>query len=598
MAHRNMASPLRLFTTLTRELQKPHSFGDLLELVTNHCAELLGTESASIRLLDPSGTRLLAVCRAGSPLHVNPKVEFKVGEGLVGWIVANAESIRTGNADEDPRFAPRPGLKSKLGSFLGVPLIAGDNMLGVLSATHPDADHFDAEAEERLTLLGGIAAPHIEIARRDFVVRDPLTGLSNHAHFQEHLEREIERSVTYGLPFCLVMVDLDDFEKVNDARGHHVGDALLRTVARILGGRGQPDPDAEGRRPFRLRGQDFVARFGGDEFALILPYTPKEGALAKMNKLCQYMEGYDFAALDLPMQTISVGIATVPDDAHDRASVIAAAKTAVGAAKRRGKNRAVAYSRALTTVSEIESSMSVDIDKFLALEKTIEQRAVRFAYQPIVNAEDGSVVAYEALCRPTQESFPGPADLIETAEAAGRMLELGRMIRSIAMVPFGQLPAPTMMFVNLHPRELTSALVHEQPMAQWASRIVLEITETAAIADYDRARETLVKLRAQGYRIALDDLGAGYAGLNSLALLQPDFVKLDMALIRGIHEKSSSRRLVKHLLEFCAGEAIPVIAEGVETEQEHAIVREIGCPLLQGNYLAPPGPAFPEPAKR
>jgi EAL domain-containing protein (putative c-di-GMP-specific phosphodiesterase class I) len=356
--------------------------------------------------------------------------------------------------------------------------------------------------------------------------------------------------------------------------------------------------DASGNRPFRLRGQDFVARFGGDEFALILPYTPKEGALAKMEQLCAYMQRYDFAALDLPTQTVSVGIATVPDDAHDRGSVIAAAKTAVGAAKRRGKNRAVAYSRALTTVNEIESSMSVDIDKFLALEKTIEQRAVRFAYQPIVDTQSGEAVAYEALCRPTHASFPGPADLIETAEAAGRMLELGRVFRSIAMVPFGQLPEPVMMFVNLHPRELISALVHEQPMAKWASRVVLEITETAAIADYERARETLTKLRAHGYRIALDDLGAGYAGLNSLALLQPDFVKLDMALIRGIHEKSSSRRLVKHLLEFCAGEAIPVIAEGVETEHEHAIVREIGCPLLQGNYLAAPGPAFPQPAKR
>lgn len=592
---RPMTSPLRLFTELTLELQKPHSFGDLLELVTNRCAQLLETENASIRLLDPSGTRLLAVCRAGSPLHVNPKMEFKVGEGLVGWIVANAASIRTGNADDDPRFLKRSDLMGRLGSFLGVPLIAGDNMLGVLSAAHPEPDHFDEAAEERLTLLGGIAAPHIEIARRDFVVRDPLTGLSNHAHFQEHLEREIERSVTYGLPFCLVMVDLDDFENVNDARGHQVGDALLRTVARILGGRGQPELDASGRAAFRLRGQDFVARFGGDEFALILPYTPKEGALAKMEKLCGYMQTYDFAALDLPTQTVSVGIATVPDDAHDRASVIAAAKTAVAAAKRRGKNRAVAYSRALTTVSEIESSMSVDIDKFLALEKTIEQRAVRFAYQPIVDSQSGEVVAYEALCRPTLESFPGPADLIETAEAGGRMLELGRVFRDIAMVPFGQLAEPIMMFVNLHPRELISALVHEQPMAKWASRVVLEITETAAIADYERARETLTKLRAHGYRIALDDLGAGYAGLNSLALLQPDFVKLDMALIRGIHEKSSSRRLVKHLLEFCAGEAIPVIAEGVETEQEHAIVREIGCPLMQGNYLAAPGPAFPKP---
>ncbi|MCA9618602.1 MAG: EAL domain-containing protein, partial [Myxococcales bacterium] len=335
------------------------------------------------------------------------------------------------------------------------------------------------------------------------------------------------------------------------------------------------------------------ARFGGDEFALILPYTPKEGALGKAQSLCDFVASYDFAALDLPPQTVSVGVATVPDDAHDRASVISAALAAVKAAKARGRNTVVAYSRSLAAVGSLEGSAAVDIDKFIALDKTIETKALRFVYQPIVDTQTDGIVAYEALCRPSLPTFVGPADLLETAELAGRLLELGRVCRSVSMLPFKHLPGSTMMFVNLHPRELLSALVHEKPMTDWAGRVVLEITETAAIADYDRVRDTIRKLRAHGYRIALDDLGAGYAGLNSLALLQPDFVKLDMALIRGIHEKSSSRRLVKHLLEFCAGESIPVIAEGVESEQEFRMVREIGCPLVQGNFLAAPGPAFP-----
>lgn len=577
--------PLALFTSLARDLQKPHSFGDLLQLVVERCAQLLATPRASIRLLDPSGTRLLAVCRAGDPLHLNPKEEFNVGEGLMGWIVANAEPLRTGDADADPRYVPRAGQRDKLGSFVGVPLIAGDIMLGVLGAADPAPDRFTHQDEEMLVLLAGIAAPHIEIGRRDFVVRDPLTGLSNHAHFQEHLEREIDRSVTYGLPFSLVFVDVDHFEQVNDERGHQVGDALLLAVSRILSGRG-PSPG------FRLRGQDFVSRFGGDEFALILPYTPKEGATAKGEQLRRHIEGYDFAALDLGPQSVSVGIATVPDDAHDRASVISAAQTAVKAAKRSGRNTTVAYSRALSAASAAESSLAVDIDKFIALDKTIEQRQIRYVYQPIVEAGSHAIFGYEALCRPTHEAFGGPAELIETAEHAGRILELGRVCRTVSMAPLSQLDG-ALMFVNLHPRELDAALVHEKPMADFADRIVLEITETAAIADYERVREIILKLRKHGYRIALDDLGAGYAGLNSLALLAPDYVKIDMALIRGIHQKSSSRRLVKHLLEFCTGEHIPVIAEGVESEAEHDIVQQIGCPLIQGNYLAHPGPAFP-----
>ncbi len=207
-----------------------------------------------------------------------------------------------------------------------------------------------------------------------------------------------------------------------------------------------------------------------------------------------------------------------------------------------------------------------------------------------------AVVAYEALCRPTHECFPGPAVLFETAETAGRVISLGRACRTVSMAPADQLPDDCLLFINLHPRELDdAALMHEEALARWASQLVFEITETAAIEDYDRVRAVITALRGHGARIALDDLGAGYAGLNSLAQLQPDFVKLDMALIRRIHTKRATRRLVKHILEFCSGEDIPVISEGVETAEEHDMVRKIGCPLMQGDFLAKPGPPFPIP---
>ncbi len=583
-----MSSPLERLTQLTHELQDAHGFSELVQLVVERCAQLLDTPRASIRLLDPSGVKLMAVCRAGSPLHLDPSEAFSVGEGLVGWIVEHRSALRSGNADADPRFASRRGMKGPLSSFLGVPLIAGESTLGVLSASNPAAAHFTFEHEQLMTLLAGIAAPHIEIARRDFVIRDPLTGLYNHAHFQQTLDREIERSLTYGLPFSVLLMDIDGFAKVNDARGHQVGDELLVALSDSLVGRSSTGGDG-----FRLRGQDFVARYGGDEMALILPHTPRAGGEAKAELLRAHVEANDLAGLDLPRQTVSIGVAAVPDDAWDRVSLIAACEHALRAAKRRGGNGVVGYSRALAVASALESSMAVDIDKLIALESTIEGSTFDYVYQPIVDSVTHKPIAYEALCRPRDAVFSGPADLFEIADFADRTVDLGRACRLVSTAPMDQLPEDCALFINLHPRELDTALLHEEAVRKWAHRFVFEVTETAAIEDYERARTVIASLREHGCRIALDDLGAGYAGLNSLAQLQPDFVKLDMALIRRIHTKSSTRRLVKHILEYCSAEHIPVISEGVETAEEHDMVQRIGCPLMQGDFVAAPGPAFP-----
>ena len=229
------------------------------------------------------------------------------------------------------------------------------------------------------------------------------------------------------------------------------------------------------------------------------------------------------------------------------------------------------------------------------LGRALAHNAFRFVYQPIVRVNDESLFAYEALCRPADGTFKHVGELLETAVRTGRIRELGRALRRIVVKPREELPESVVLFVNLHPQDLGDEQLLETEIAlvPWAKRIVLEVTETEAIRDYERARSRIQALREHGFRVALDDLGSGYSSLNLLAQLEPDFVKLDMQLVRGVRQSGGrTARLVQHLVEFCRGEGFMTVAEGIETPEELASVADLGVDLVQGFLLARPQPPF------
>ncbi|MCL4818200.1 MAG: EAL domain-containing response regulator [Vicinamibacteria bacterium] len=234
---------------------------------------------------------------------------------------------------------------------------------------------------------------------------------------------------------------------------------------------------------------------------------------------------------------------------------------------------------AAAQVEGLDTALPAAFDRALA--------SVWVAWQPLFRA-DGSLFAHEALLRSHEPALVRPQQLLAAAERLGRLPELCASVRGRAAADERAF-ASGLVFVNLTPADLLdSALLKEGAFVARAGSIVLEITEQAPLHAGTDLRARLEELRAAGFRIALDDLGAGHSNLNSFTAVEPDFVKLDMALIRDIDREPVKRRLVRAMVETCHDLGIAVVAEGLERPGERAVVVELGCDLLQGFLLARP----------
>jgi EAL domain-containing protein (putative c-di-GMP-specific phosphodiesterase class I) len=217
------------------------------------------------------------------------------------------------------------------------------------------------------------------------------------------------------------------------------------------------------------------------------------------------------------------------------------------------------------------------------------------AFQPIVAWGDRRIYGYEALVRTTEPTMKSPLAFFDAAEKLGRERELSRAIRAraAAVAP----PDGARLFVNLHASDLGDEELYSplSPLTRVADRVVLEITERMSLDHVDDLDARITKLRTLGFRVAVDDLGAGYAGLSSFAQLEPDVAKVDMSLIRDVHAKPKKQSIVRSLQRLCVELGILLVAEGVESREERDTLISLGCDLFQGYLLAKPGPAFPTP---
>jgi EAL domain-containing protein (putative c-di-GMP-specific phosphodiesterase class I) len=209
-----------------------------------------------------------------------------------------------------------------------------------------------------------------------------------------------------------------------------------------------------------------------------------------------------------------------------------------------------------------------------------------------------AVFGYEALLRSGEPSLPHPGAVLDAAERLDRLADLGRAIRRRAPQPGAALPEGALLFVNLHTQDLLDEGLYDaaSPLAQVAQRVVLEVTERASLHGIRDVQARIARLRELGFRIAVDDLGAGYAGLTSFSQLEPEVVKLDMSLVRNVHLQPKKLTLVRTMISMCGELGMQVVAEGIETPEERDAMAHAGCDLMQGYLFAKPAAAFPVPA--
>lgn len=390
--------------------------------------------------------------------------------------------------------------------------------------------------------------------------KDPLTGLANHRHFHEQLEQEIKRAERGHYPLGLVTLDLDHFKTVNDKHGHPAGDEVLRAVARELttGGR-------EG---------DLVARVGGEEFAVLLAGCDHREAATIAERMRESV-----GSMPGPVAvTCSAGVAVYPADALNSTDLLELADGALYWAKESGRDQVRSHD------PKHVNSRFTHRERAQVLDLLAEPEPIQAAFQPIADLARGEVVGYEALARfPTGGT---PDEWFARARRSGLTAQLeATALRAALSVP--DRPPGTYLSVNLSPTVLASAEVVEALPAALHD-IVIEITEhELAAVDVDLTG-ALEKLRARGARIAIDDAGAGYAGLSQLMRVRPDIIKLDRTLIEAIDHDPARLALAESLLMFAHRTDAAVCAEGIETLPELRTLIDIGVGYGQGYFLARP----------
>jgi diguanylate cyclase (GGDEF)-like protein len=464
------------------------------------------------------------------------------------------------------RSLAQAALRIQAGDYASAVPVSNDGEIGAFAATF----HHMQQA---------IALREGEIRRLAY--RDPLTDLPNRSQFLEELERAIEACGKAGRAFSVLLMDLDRFRLVNDTLGHNAGDRVIQEVAKRL--------------RVALGEQDVLARLGGDEFAVLL--SPDQGleATSVAGHLLQCMRApvvVEGQSLDVG---VSIGIARFPRHGTDAVTLLRRSDVAMYVAKREHKGVEQYDHR-------VDGHRQHHLSLLSELRQAIDGRELRLHFQPKIDLRTDEVMGVEALVRwnhPVRGSVP-PSEFIPFAEQTGFIRHVTRWVIEAALAQSEAWLADAVeipVAINVSARDLSGAELPDLLASAMRRRgvashlISLEITESALMQDPQHAARILASVRELGVAIAIDDYGQAYSSLSYLTQLSVDYLKIDRSLINNLRPESKNAAIVRSTIALGANLGLTVVAEGVETPDQIALLRKFGCPEAQGFGLAKPMPA-------
>ena len=440
----------------------------------------------------------------------------------------------------------------------------------------------DGRTLHHISIVEDISDRRAAEARIEYLAtHDEMTGLVNRTMFNDFLARAIARCHRPNRGFAVLFVDLDRFKIINDSLGHEAGDALLKVVGCRL--------------QATLRSSDVVARFGGDEFVLLVEDVTdrQDAAVVARNLLAAVLQPVEIAGQECRV-TASIGIALCPQDATDAEALLKHADVAMYHAKEDGKNGFHCYSASMSALSTERVRLET------ALAGALDRHELAVAYQAKVDMRTGEIRGAEALLRWTHPELGAvsPTQFIPVAEACGLIVPIGRWVLATACRDAVHwVPRNVPVAVNLSPRQFADPRLVDHVFRTLSDTglppalLELEITEAVMMQDSGAAVAKMSALRDLGVRLAIDDFGTGYSSLTQLKRLPIDTLKIDRSFIRDISRSKEDQAIADAILTIGTSLGVRVVAEGVETAEQQAFLSGRRCDEMQGFYFQRPLPA-------